>query len=206
MTQNKTHWYDGWFYDKIIAPNQDKLFAQIKNLIEPQSNIIDVGCGTGRLAFSLADHCQSVFGIDLSKKNIDRAKMLLTRQPDDRISFHHLNLDEIPIGEQKYFDYAVMTYVIHEVNEDERINLLIEMAQVSNKIIIGDYILPRPKGYDGFISKTIEFLAGREHYRNYKTYMAKGGIHYLADAAGLKIINEIKNQPSVSHIAILVNP
>ena len=204
MTRNKTHWYDGWLYDTIIAPSQDVLFGQIKTLIEPRSNIIDVGCGTGRLAFTLADHCQSVFGIDLSKKNIVRANLRLSSKPDDRISFHHLNLNEIPKGEQKYFDFAVMTYVIHEVNEDERINLLIEMAQVSNKIILGDYCVPRPKGYAGFISKTIEFLAGREHYRNYKTYMAKGGIHYLADAAGLKIMNEIKNQPSVSHIAVLV--
>ena len=204
MTRNKTHWYDGWFYDTIIAPSQDQLFGQIKTLIEPQSNIIDVGCGTGRLAFALAGHCNSVFGIDLSKKNIDRAKLRLSRQPDDRISFHHLNLDEIPFSEQKYFDYAVMTYVIHEVNEEERIGLLKQMAQVSKKIIIGDYIAPQPTGFDGFISKTIEFLAGREHYRNYKTYMAKGGIHYLASAAGLKIINEIKNRPSASHIAILV--
>lgn len=23
MTENKNHWYDGWFYDRIIAPNQD---------------------------------------------------------------------------------------------------------------------------------------------------------------------------------------
>jgi ubiquinone/menaquinone biosynthesis C-methylase UbiE len=204
MTQNKIHWYDGWFYDKIIAPSQDQLFMEIKNIIEPQSNVIDVGCGTGRLAFELADHCKSVFGIDLSKKNIDRANLRLSRLPDDRISFHHLNLNEIPFGEQKYFDYVVMTYVIHEVNEEERIGLLKQMAQVSNKIILGDYIFPRPKGSDGFISKTIEFLAGREHYRNYKTYMAKGGIQYLANAAGLKIINEIKNRPSVSHIAILM--
>ncbi|MDO9257317.1 MAG: hypothetical protein Q7U54_17490 [Bacteroidales bacterium] len=43
MTENKTHWYDGWYYDTVIAPNQDKLFQQIKNLIEPQSTIIDVG-------------------------------------------------------------------------------------------------------------------------------------------------------------------
>ncbi|MBK7710882.1 MAG: hypothetical protein IPJ37_07995 [Bacteroidales bacterium] len=54
MTENKNHWYDGWFYDKIIAPNQDKLFGQIKNIIEQGSDIIDVGCGTGRPEFSLA--------------------------------------------------------------------------------------------------------------------------------------------------------
>ena len=30
MTENKNHWYDGWFYDRIITPNQDQLFAKIK--------------------------------------------------------------------------------------------------------------------------------------------------------------------------------
>jgi len=73
MTENKNHWYDGWFYDSFIAPNQDKLFGQIKNLIEPDSRIIDVGCGTGRLEFALADKCRSVLRIDLSKRNIDKA-------------------------------------------------------------------------------------------------------------------------------------
>ena len=37
MMENKDHWYDGWFYDNFIAPNQDRLFGQIKNLIEPNS-------------------------------------------------------------------------------------------------------------------------------------------------------------------------
>lgn len=66
MTENKYHWYDGWFYDTFIAPNQDKLFSQIKELIESDSTIIDIGCGTGRLEFTLADKCKSVLGIDLS--------------------------------------------------------------------------------------------------------------------------------------------
>lgn len=53
MTHNKDHWYDGWFYDKIIAPNQDRIFGEIKNIIQPNSKVIDVGCGTGRLSFLL---------------------------------------------------------------------------------------------------------------------------------------------------------
>ena len=59
-------------------------------------------------------------------------------------------------------------------------------------------------GFDGYFSEVIEFIAGAEHYRNYKSYMANGGITYLANKAGLKIISEIKNQASTSQIAILV--
>lgn len=204
MTQNKNHWYDGWFYDTIIAPNQDKLFGQIINLIEPQSKVIDVGCGTGRLAFTLADHCKSVLGIDLSKRNIDRAQLTLLRQPNEKISFQHRNLNEILHEGQSHFDYAVLTYVIHEVNEDDRIVLLNEIARIADKIIIGDYIVPKPGGFNGHLSEIIEFLAGSEHYRNYKSYMANGGINHLVNKAGLKIINEITNPTLTSHIAILV--
>jgi len=204
MTQNKNHWYDGWFYDTIIAPNQDKLFSQIKNLIEEQKTIIDVGCGTGRLSFSLADRCKSILGIDLSKRNIDRANLTLNQRPDTKISFYHGNVSELHHNGLTHFDYAVLTYVIHEVNEEERINLLNEIARVADKIIIGDYLVPSPSGFNGFLSKFIEFIAGKEHYRNYKSYMANGGIYYLAKKAGLKITNEITNQPQTSHIAILV--
>lgn len=31
--ENKNHWYDGLFYDKFIAPNQDKSYRIIKKII-----------------------------------------------------------------------------------------------------------------------------------------------------------------------------
>ena len=203
MTENKNHWYDGWFYDRIIAPNQDELFAQIKELIDPQSTVIDIGCGTGRLAFALGDHCTSVLGIDLSKRNIGRAQILLERVPNEKISFQHLNVSDARNGGDKPFDYAVLTYVIHEVNKEERIKLLKDASRVAEHIIIGDYQFPRPTGLSGFMSKTIEYLAGREHYRNYNTYMAEGGIRYLARESGLRIITEVKSRRSVDQLVIL---
>ena len=203
MTNNKFHWYDGWFYDKIIAPNQDKLFGQIKNLIEPQSTIIDVGCGTGRLEFTLADKSKSVLGIDLSKRNIDRANLSLLQHPDVKISFQHNNLSDIISNGNVHFDFAILTYVIHEINTEERVNLLRDIAQVSDKIIVGDYLVPRPKGFGSYFSEAIEFFAGRVHYRNFKSYVADGGIYYLADKAGLKIIDEITNHTSSNQIVVL---
>ena len=198
---NKYHWYDGGFYDRFIAPNQRALFSQIIKLIEPDSDIIDVGCGTGFFSFSVADKCQSVLGIDLSKRNIDKANQNLAKNPNAKLSFRNAYLHDIVSQEKKHFDYAVLTYVIHEVDEKERIQLLKEMAEVADKIIIGDYLIPCPNDIAGKIVKTVEFIAGREHYRNFRTYEANGGIQYLADKAGLSILKEIKNH--TNHIAVI---
>lgn len=203
MGINKNHWYDGWFYDLVIAPNQDELFAEIKNIIPSQSEIIDIGCGTGRLEFTLANNCKSVLGIDLSKRNIDRAKLRLLQYPEAKISFEHSDLTGIIKKGQLHFDYAVLTYVIHEVDKEERIDLLKQISLVADNIIIGDYAVPRPTGIEGFSSEAVEFIAGLDHYRNFKSYIADGGLSYLAEQAGLRVITEKKNKPLSSHIAVL---
>lgn len=202
--ENKTHWYDGWFYDKFIAPNQDRLFGQIKNLIEPNSSIIDVGCGTGRFSFFVSDKCTSVLGIDLSTRNIERAYLILSQNPNSKITFQNKSVNVIIAEGIKHFDYAVMTYVIHEVDAEKRVNLLKEITQVADKIIIGDYLVPKPKGFWSGLNEIVEFIAGSEHYRNYKNYTANGGIKYLANKSGLRVITEIKNHPSTSHLVLLM--
>jgi len=201
MKENKNHWYDGWFYDKFIAPNQDKLFEEIKDLIEADSKVIDVGCGTGRFSFFIADKCKSVLGIDVSQKNIDRAKRNLSHNWSDKISFQHTTLNLLISKE--HFDYAVSTYVIHEVDEYERINLLKDMSEIADKIIIGDYLYPNKSGLWNVLNEAVEFAAGKSHYKNYKNFMANGGIKNLASEAGLKIIAEHKDKPLTSHLVIL---
>jgi SAM-dependent methyltransferase len=200
---NKDHWYDGWFYDKIIAPNQYRLFAVIKELIDADSKIIDVGCGTGRFSFSVNDKCKSVLGIDLSKRNIDRANLTLSGNPNEKISFQHNTVRDIISEGKEHYDFAVMTYVVHEVNEEEREDLLNEIAEVADKIIIGDYLFPRPTGLWSGLNEVVEFAAGSEHYRNFKSYLAGKGILGLAERAGFKVTKEIKNHPLTTHIVVI---
>jgi len=198
---NKYHWYDGGFYDRIIAPNQKKLFKQIVALMEPNKSIVDVGCGTGFFSFQAAVHCKSILGIDLSTRNIAKAKSNLLKKPNSKLAFENAHLRDIISQGNKRFDYAVMTYVIHEVHEEDRIALLKEMASVADKIIIGDYRIPRTRGFAGKVVKSVEYLAGSEHYRNFKTFEAKGGLAYLAEQAGLSIQQEMKG--SANHIVVL---
>lgn len=202
MTHNKDHWYDGWFYDKIIAPNQDRIFGEIKNIIQPNSKVIDVGCGTGRFSFFIADKVEKIVGIDLSKRNIETANQTLSKKPNSKISFIHTTLSDL-ISQEHNYDYAVMTYVIHEVNPDERVQLLNDMAQIADKIIIGDYLTPSKKGFWNFLNEVVEFLAGNEHYSNYKHFIANNGLQSLVNRAGLKVLVEIKNKPVTSQLLVL---
>lgn len=202
MLENKKHWYDGWFYDLLIAPNQDRLFSEIRKLIEKNSAVIDVGCGTGRLSFFIEDKVSNMLGIDLSKKNIEKANQKLSRKPTNKISFLHTSVSKL-ISQKFHYDYAVMTYVIHEVNEEERVKLLKEISFIADKIIIGDYHIIQKNFLWRWLNELVEFAAGKEHYKNYKNYIFNGGLKGLANKTDLKIITEIENRPLTSHLLIL---
>lgn len=202
--ENKNHWYDGWFYDKLIAPNQDRIFGEIKKLIDPNSTVIDVGCGTGRFSFTISEKASKVVGIDLSSKNILTANQTLQKNPNNKISFLHTNLANF-VSQNHHYDYAVMTYVIHEVNPEERIKLLAEMSQVADRIIIGDYLVPIGNGFWSVLNEVVEFAAGKDHYKNFKNFVANNGLYNLAAKAGLKVIKEIKNKPATSQLLVLEN-
>ena len=202
MIDNKNHWYDGLFYDYVIAPNQDKSFSHIKNIIESNSSIIDVGCGTGRLAFQIEDKCSKIDCIDLSIKNIEVAKKKLAKNTSDKIHFFHVDVNNF-FTDSHHYEYAVLSYVIHEVDECLRVDILQTISQYADKIILIDYFVPQPKNLWRLLNEIVEFAAGNEHYKNFKTYTKNEGIKGLSKMSGLKIIKEIQNSPSSSHIAVL---
>lgn len=202
MAIDKLHWYDGKFYDKLIAPNQDKIFSQIINIIAQESTVLDVGCGTGRLSFQLAKKCKSVVGLDLSSKNISVAEANLRQNPSNNISFIHGDVNKVVEQNFAKFDFAVMTYVIHEMPENERVKVLMDLKKVANNIIVGDYITPTPKTLWGIINVIVEYFAGKDHYNNFKSYVKNGGLNFLMKNAKLKIVKEVKNQPQTAHLIV----
>ncbi|MDQ7816168.1 MAG: class I SAM-dependent methyltransferase [Melioribacteraceae bacterium] len=172
-------------------------------MIEENSALIDVGCGTGRLAFQIADKCSRIDAIDLSIKNINLAKNKLSITPLTDVSFYHSDITRFLNEHRAKYDYAILSYVIHEVDEELRTEILTALSNAAKKIIVIDYLTPRSKGFWGVINEMVEFAAGRDHYKNFKSYVSNGGIYGLAQLSGLKIVNEIKNIPSTSHIVIL---
>lgn len=204
MKENKNHWYDGFFYDNLIAPNQDKSFELIREIIGPDKTILDAGCGTGRFAFQIADKCRLIDSVDLSSRNIQLAHQKLSSADFPNVRFHHSDLLKFLGDTETHYDYSTLSYVIHEVDPHLRVEIIKRLAEKSDYLIIADYLVPRIKGFWSALNEVVEFAAGREHYRNFKSYVRENGVYGLAEKSGLKIKKEIKNVPSTSHIAVLI--
>ena len=197
--KNKTHWYDGKFYDRFIAPNQDRIFNTIKKEIEPGKSILDIGCGTGRFASIFKDHASYLKGIDLSEKNVQVAKQNFAGSTN--LKFEHASATDFFDG--VFYDYAVTTYVIHEMNPEDRIKVFENFKNKVGRIIVGEYIVPHPKSFWGIINIIVEFLAGPDHYGNFKHFVKIGGVKAIAAETGYEVEKEILNSPKTSAVYIL---
>ena len=111
---DKTHIH---FYD-VEIPNLLRKAVELKN--SKEFNIVDLGCGDGRLLFSLQannllKNSKKIFGIDISPIRIEKFKKILP-QSDSLIS-DVCNLD---IMEKESFDVIISSQVIEHVSDDDK--------------------------------------------------------------------------------------
>lgn len=205
MTDNKDHWYDGRFYDLLIAPNQDRVFKSIREFVEDRSSLLDVGCGTGRLAFTIADKCSRVVGIDLSKRNIDVARRHLAKRPAAGIEFHHGDALQFLKEGGGRFDTAVLTYVLHEMDPGDRVALLRALATAAGQIVVAEYAAPQPRNLTGVLNTLVERAAGAKHFANFREFVARDGLVGLSKEVALSVAREVRVDPAGSHIMVMRN-
>jgi len=198
--ENKTHWYDGKFYDKLIAPNLDVTFVQMMRMIEPGSNVIDIGCGTGRFVFKISARAKKAVGVDLSIKNINLANKKKQKRNITNIEFIHANALRLNEILNDKYDYATISYMLHEIDISLRAKLLNELKKIAGHIIIADYLIPQPKNKRGLLNYAAEFLAGPDHFKNFLSFKKNDGLTKIIRDAQLRIIEEHLDTTKTSSI------
>ena len=71
---------------------------------------------------------------------------------------------------------------------DDRVKAINEMKVIAKKIIIADFVAPQPKNLWGISNILSERLAGIEHYRNFKSFIAQKGIDNLLSSPTFLVI------------------
>jgi ubiquinone/menaquinone biosynthesis C-methylase UbiE len=102
------------FYDETrgfppgVAPQVGALFRDAGNLT-PESRVIEVGVGTGRIALPLGAHVGMVAGIDLARPMLKR---LITKRTTEPVFPVEGNAARLPFPDNT-FDAAVGVHVFH---------------------------------------------------------------------------------------------
>lgn len=192
----------GFLYQVTVDPLISRLHASVLPLIEPWHRVLDVACGTGTLSLSIAKRAKHVTGIDLSEDMIITAQRAARKTGAENTLFELRDASDLSNYRDKEFDVSVTSMAVHQFQADLAVKILKEMKRISGTVVIVDYNSLMPKGLSGSAARSIERLAGGEHYRNFKAFMEKGGIRYFAAEAGLTLKSETVRGSGVFSVAV----
>jgi 2-polyprenyl-3-methyl-5-hydroxy-6-metoxy-1,4-benzoquinol methylase len=193
---------DAFFYQIFIDPILAGLRRAVLAHVEPSHRILDVACGTGALALAMACKAGHVTGIDLSKENIAAAKQTARRRGADNVIFELRDAGDLSCYARNEFDIAVTSMAVHQFDADLAVKILAEMRRIARTLILADYNHHMPRGWGRSVAWGIERLAGGDHFRNFRTYMQRGGIHHFARQAGIILVSEVIRGGGVFVVAV----
>ena len=142
--------------------------------LDNEKSVLEIGVGTGRLAFRVAPLCGEFYGVDISPKTIDRAK-------ENLAEYRNIDLicaDFLSHKFDRKFDviYSSLTFM-HIENKQRAVN---EIAGLLNDA--GRFVLSIDKNQSGFID------TGTRRIKIYPNNAA--AISGYIKAVGLTILNQ----------------
>jgi SAM-dependent methyltransferase len=191
---------DGRLYHLFVDPVLRKARKLVRGQVKQGSTLIDIGCGTGELLFSLVDVCSELVGIETSNRMWSYASRRAQIRKLDNVSVIFADGAELDNFSTGSFDYATACMVLHEMEESKRLPVLREMQRVARTLILVDYRVPPPANLAAAICRFIERLAGRHHYRNYASFLKGGGLLTLFEVLGLSIQKELSFNNHCFHL------
>lgn len=109
-------------------PSSLELYPIIYDYLENGWNILDIGCGGGKVSISLASRGYSVTGVDLNREGIELAKDAASRlSPAGKPEFREGDAAELPFQAGE-FDLAVMQAFLTTIVEKEMRSRIIREA------------------------------------------------------------------------------
>lgn len=178
-------------YDRLFENMNKGLRLAGVRMFRPSRgmNILDVGCGTGTHLELYRRYQCNLYGIDLSPSMLEVARARL----GDSAQLDPGDATNMPYEDHK-FDLIISMLSLHEMAEQTRSGVLSEMRRVlkdGGRILLVDFHPGPYQPLQGWISKLIiffsELAAGREHFKNYRQFLAMGGLSALTNQHNLKV-------------------
>jgi ubiquinone/menaquinone biosynthesis C-methylase UbiE len=99
-------------------------FIAKKALFKPDTNMLEIGIGTGRIALPMSAHVVSLIGVDISSRMMAKLDEKQTSEP---IEVAQADAEQLPFAAQT-FKNVFISHVLHLVSDPQRV--LSEVARV----------------------------------------------------------------------------
>ena len=152
---NPKHFYVDYTDKTTIDPELTKKYKSIieKYISLENKDILDIGCGTGRLAIHLSKFVNHWYGIDPDPESIKLAKENIKNlNIDDRVTFKVGKFADIPFDQE--FDIAISSNSLHfEENKEDAFENVYNSLKSDGYFIIFE---PTPTPHGWFSDKLNE--------------------------------------------------
>jgi demethylmenaquinone methyltransferase/2-methoxy-6-polyprenyl-1,4-benzoquinol methylase len=181
-------------YDRLFEPLNSGLRSLGVKMFPPNAGmtVLDVGCGTGiHLERYQKAGCDGS-GIDLSPSMLEVARKRL----GEGANLHLGSASSMPYPD-KEFDLIIMSTVLHEMPHSVRSAVINESKRTlkeDGRMLLIDFHPGPIRPLKGWLYKSIitlaEVSAGREHFKNYRDFLANKGLIGLISSHRLSIDKE----------------
>lgn len=176
-------------YDEVSNIQFDNGSILIEKLgVKEDDKVLDIGCGTGRLAQYLSKIVGSrgkVVGIDPLEQRINIARK---RIKCENISFEIGVSDDLSIFENSSFDHIVLNAVFHWVaNKEATLTEIYRVLKPGGRLGLNTQARESP----GCLKLTTDSVLSREHYANMIVPSEDPMIKYAVTSSELKRLLEV---------------
>lgn len=179
------------WYDTVVEPFNAGLRGVGLKLFSPPAGarVLDMGCGTGtQLDLYRGQGCR-VAGVDPSPAMLRQAR----RKLGGGVLLLQGDAARTPFA-QRAFDLVLISMALHEMPPRVRGQVLDEARRLigdRGRVLLVDYHpgplrFPRGPLHRGLIL-VMETMAGAQHFRNFRSFLAGGGAPPLVARHGLRV-------------------
>jgi len=171
------------FYSAFVDPLLKEMRIRIPDFsgMKKGDKVLDICCGTGDQVFYYKKKDIVAVGIDLNPKMVETAEKRKEKEKAKDVFFLPANAAYLPF-EDDFFDFASISLALHEITRNMRNEIVSEMKRVVKKdghLVFIDFSVPLPKKLSSFLIQSVEFLAGRKNFHNFKDYCDQGGLPFI---------------------------
>lgn len=163
---------------ETFGKNPSSDFIQIKKLIKPNTKILEIGLGTGRLASQLVTLNIHYTGLEKQSLYFKEAKRLLKNKKLPREKYKLLNMAFEDLKKEISFDIILFSWTV--IGDFSKKNQLIVLNKTFNHLVEnGICIIDNPSENQSY-NKHIGYKPTEFYYRNWKDVFAKMGFSHKA--------------------------